>query len=93
MHGRSQPASESFSPWRLGLEMVPLQANSSCFFLGQGEFTVMLLYGTVVFKYRVGTLAQTLRQMINPVDLHKYWCQSGWLLCNCGACVDLLDIQ
>lgn len=72
MHGRSQSASESFNAWRLGLEMVPLEANSSCFFLGQGEFAGMLLCGMVVFKYRVGTLAQTLRQMINPADLHKY---------------------
>lgn len=93
MHGSSQFASESFSACRLRLEMVPLEANSSCFFLGQREFAGMLLHGIVVFKYRVGTLAQTLRQMINPVDLHKYWCQSGRLLCNCGACVDLLDIQ
>lgn len=40
-----------------------------------------------------GTLSQNLCQMINPANLHKYWCQSGWLLCDCGACVDLLDIQ
>jgi len=71
-HGRSQSASESSSAWRLGLETVPLEANSSCFFLGQGEFAGMLLHGTVVFKYRAGTLAQTLCQMINPAGLHKY---------------------
>lgn len=93
MHGRSQSASESFNACRLGLEMVPLEASSSCLFLGQGELAGMLFHGTVFFKYSVGTLAQTLRQMINPADLHKYWCQSGWLRCNCGACVDLLDIQ
>lgn len=33
MHGRSQPASESLRARRLGLEMVPLEANSSCYFL------------------------------------------------------------
>lgn len=92
MHGRSQPASESLRAGRLGLEMVPLQANSSRFFFFFSE-AGMLLHGMVVFKYRAGTLSQSLHQTINPGDLHKHWCQSGWLLCNCGACVDLLDIQ
>lgn len=35
MHGRSQTAAaaaESFKAWRLGLEMVPLEATSSGFF-------------------------------------------------------------
>lgn len=73
--------------------MVPLEANSSCLFSGAGRVCWDALHGTVVFKYRDGTLAPVLHQMINPADLHKCWCQSRWLLCNCGACVDLLDIQ
>lgn len=86
MHGRSQTAAaaaESFKAWRLGLEMVPLEATSSgfffFFFLGQGEFAGLLFHGRVVFKYRVGTLAPAVSQMINPADLHKYWCQKAWM--------------
>lgn len=50
--------------WEAGLEMVPLEANSSCFFFLPFFFfpgVGMLLHGMVVFKYRFGTLSQKSR--------------------------------